>query len=374
MVDKLFSSSPTNIKNVNTLSENFAKQTHDVQNMLLDAYNSLFNGDITTASAYIKNARSKDVNNIQVKESEKLLTKWIDIFRQLNQNEKYSYEDKADCIIKEWYAFLQSYNNIDPRITRNQNTIIPKNGKEAFQKYIISYAKELYLQYINEHPDKRNTSEFRIKFFHCLKLLGEYEKAISFLESCFPHLSIHKKAYILSHLADCHEYLKYNDNAKVFFRKAFELSPSSIKIEEIQSQMLHDIMLAIKEGNRYIEQYYQYWIPVYGYIMGFFNIKVKLSPIEVSNITQEIYSLEIKLQDIKSLGNDDPAIILPIFLSRIFLLFDYYSLYPTHNNSSKELLQRIARYDPFIFEKWQGILKVQQEIKTDTTSFKVIEQ
>ena len=360
MSSKLFSSYPENIKNVNTLIEDFSEQTNDAHNMLLDAYNALFDGDISTASAYIENARSRDVNNIQVKESEKLLTKWKTIFRQFNQNKKYSNEEKADYIIREWYNFLQSYNAIDPQ---NQNAIIPKNGKDAFQKYIIFSAKQLYLQHISEHPDKRNTSEFRIKFFHCLKLLGEYEKAISFLESCFPHFSVHQKAYTLSHLADCHEYLKYDDNAKVFFRKAFELSPSSIKIEEIQSQMIYDIMIAIKEGNRYIEKYYLHWIPVYGYIMGFFNIKVKLSPIEVENITQEIYSLEVKLQDIKFLGNDDPAIILPIFLSRAFLLFDYYSLYSKYNEHSQELIKKIARYDPFICKKWQEILKKQQEQK-----------
>lgn len=359
MLEKVISTELTSVKNVNSLYSDFSKQTNDVQNMLLDAYVALQNGDINTAAAHIKNARSKDFENIEAKEAEKLLAKWIDFLRNVAVSKKYT-EDIGSAIINRWYAFIKEYSSEGAQVKA-----IRPEGKTAFQYYIANIAKEYYIEALREFPAKRNQLAFRLKYFHCFKLLSDFDRAILFLRGTARQADTRELSYIFSQLGDCYYSIGSLYNAKAFFRRAFIYYPSGIILDELQSQMIHDILHAIVRENRYPEQYHTEYVPVYGYVIRFFDIKFKLSPLETENYKQEIYTYEAMLKDVQILGKDDPASILPRFLTKLFLLIDYYSLNQEFTQCKNEMLGKVEEYAPFIFAKLQENLEKQKNSRKE---------
>ncbi len=337
----------TEIKNVNSPLAHASEQQVEINNLLADAYAALWEDDLELAGSIITHARVQDEMNPEVKFVEILLERWrITLHEELPKIQ--SPEEQGNLIISKCQSLRDDF-----KIHNKDSQQISSKSRDAIQHFLASIAKKKYYEEMRQNPSKRNNLAFRIKLMHTYKLCFEYERAIKILSASLGQADPAHHSYIYAHIADCFSESENQVQAKVFFKHAFFIDPSSIPCYELQSPMIHDILHIIQREHRYPPQYFNEWIPIYGYITRYFDIKHKLSPIETENTKQEINSYEIKLNDVRLLGKDDSAVLIPRLLSKFFLLLDHYSLSEKLHHKQDEIANKIREYDSYIFSLYE---------------------
>ncbi len=326
-------------KNINSPSHSTHK---DTISLLYEAYKCLHENDITHAINAVKEARTINVDNNELRILDTALQECIEKIEDIKLIS--TFEEKGDFLFDYWETFIQHHKNISsPRFTLSQQ------GIDSLQQFVMSVVKTCYKHVIQENPEKNRNVEFKIKIFRCLKLLGEYEKTIHIIKSLLSKGL--EKAYLHSHLADCYYLTNKIPYAKLLFREAFFHNPTKIKLNEIEAEPIHTIASLIREENRYSEEYVKEWIPVYGYITKEFSLSRELTPIEFHNILIDIGEMESKLDDMHALGKDDPFVILPRLLNRYFWLIEHYKNTTKSQQEITAILDKVAKYENHIYLK-----------------------
>nr|WP_318717649.1 hypothetical protein [uncultured Treponema sp.] len=212
----------------------------------------------------------------------------------------------------------------------------------SFKKGIFSKALECYSR-ANDEKDPKFKAEILRKTGLCYKKLGSYEMALRFLTES--NTLIGGQSQVLAEMADCYAFYGETKNAKMLFREAFYMDAQKIDLSFLDSPLIRVLVEKVEDAG-YTGAALLEWIPVYGVILGIFNVKRPLRSQEVLKLKQEIYSREGELKD----PVKNRELLEPHLINLYFWLIDYYVL--TKDNVSKinEIMLKLKLSFPEIYE------------------------
>ncbi|HOJ64108.1 MAG TPA: hypothetical protein PLE45_06775 [Spirochaetota bacterium] len=184
------------------------------------------------------------------------------------------------------------------------------------------------------------------------KKIGDYKNAIVCFEKAI-NIDINN-ANIIAQLADSYALIDEDEKAKLLFREAFFIEPDIIDIDSLDSNIIHTIISKLYEFH-ISEKDIKSWIPIYGRVLGLFNVYRELMPVEYGRLKQEIFYLEKEINVESDYMNSKRARLINCYL----WLYDYFLI---KGNSEKELLQ-IEDNIKSLSQDIYNLLKNKQEIK-----------
>ena len=188
-------------------------------------------------------------------------------------------------------------------------------------------------------------SDLLLHIGRCYKGIGDYEKAIEYLQIASNQKS--ESPAIIAELADCYSLVNETRASKAFFREAFFINPQEIEAANLESGYIHRLTEKL-ESKGLGESEIAEWIPVYGTIYGVFNIKRELRPIEFGKLKQTIFKYE---NDIRQRG-DKPGSLLPRLINHYFWLIDHYISTGEEKEKIEEILAKLKNLDPVIYKEY----------------------
>lgn len=190
------------------------------------------------------------------------------------------------------------------------------------------------------------------------KKIGNFEKAEYYFSQILQNDYYNANAMV--QLADCYALIDQDKKSKILFKEAFFISPGSININLLDSNMIQRLILKIIEKG--IEhEYLKLWIPVYGRIYSFFNYTRELLPIEQGKIQKEIFQLEGKFNNNSFIDRNDIEFCKTRLLNNYFWLYDNYNIKKKKDEERNKLYEKIKFISIDIYEEFKKT--IQQEIK-----------
>ncbi|MEM5947721.1 tetratricopeptide repeat protein [Spirochaetia bacterium 38H-sp] len=216
------------------------------------------------------------------------------------------------------------------------------------EQLVFNIKHYLFSRALRSYKDSRTSGSYEppelfFKMGRCYKGIGNFADAREILE----HVVKKRPEYspFLAELADCYALLGDIDLAKVFFREAFFYDPKAIELEFLESGMILKLIEEVK-ARGYAPPLLQEWLPVYGVVLGVFNIKRELRSVEVGKLKQSIFSMEEELKNM--MANRD--VIVPRLINRYFWLIDHYRLKNEEPIKIKDAAYKIKLLDSEIYK------------------------
>lgn len=314
---------------INKRLENHNKQIF-IQH-LDSAARNLKNGLTAEAWNSFHDALTIDYDSIEAKSGMKIAGYWKERQKQLSEiKEDY---DKGEFLLRECKYF---YKRFVPRLETKPEQFLKSINKWIFSEAYSAYSKA-------ELNTKEPDAELLLKKGYCLKKTGNYEQALNHLENA---INLKKdSARILAELADIYSLINEDKLSKFFFREAFFINPQEVDLDSLESVLIKRIAEQLEE-NEYTAEELKEWIPVYGVLLGLFNVKKDLKPIEAGMMKQSIYSLNNQL----SSGNGDKGILIPRLINHYFRLLEYLINKKAGKDEIDEVLLNIKLIDKKIYE------------------------
>ncbi len=251
-------------------------------------------------------------------------------------NEKPSPFEKGEFLVSQWQAFLSFMRGRG----KDRDSVL-----YALKRCAFSIALEHYLTLYNEEDESADPEVYR-KAGLCYKALGDYERALTLLDMAKDGDS--ESSAILAELADCYALCGDMRYAKVFFREAFFKNPSGIELYFLESDIIVRLAEQVQEmgyeGLELLE-----WIPVYGLLLGVFNVKRALRSVEVGKLKQSIFALK---EELKSAPEKKRKLIVPKLINHYFWLIDYFASADSNRAQINETLLEIKLLDNDVYEKY----------------------
>lgn len=244
--------------------------------------------------------------------------------------------ERAEHLMAQWRLF-QAFTDRLPDV--------PERCIFGIKQFVFSTALACYLSAAPETEEGGGDPDVLLQIGRCCKGLGNYERAIESLERA----NIEKKedARILAELADCYALVNEDRAAKVFLREAFFLDPQAIDLAGLESPLV--LRLADKlRAMGYTGPALVEWIPVYGVILGVFNVKREMKPLELGKLKQAIYQLE---KDCRTAGAAR-EVLVPRLINRYFWLIDHYLAAGEPRERIEEILAKIRELDPRVHREY----------------------
>ncbi len=300
---------------------------------LKDALNFLQEGNPYEAQKIISSLFETDLDSKELMYTNKCCIFWIDSINRLRRIED-SYE-RSENLLAEWKNF-QTY------ISREKEVYQP--ALFAVQKGFFSKALENFTKLLDER-DAFQKAEIYKKTGICYKKLGNFEQARAFLteaNNIYQGLSS-----VLAELADCYSLCGEDKYGKVLFREAFFADPANIDLDFLDSELIKCLIERTKQKG-HSGKSLQYWIPVYGVLLGVLNIKRELSSQEVARLKKDIYAMEMEYKD----PSCNSEILIPRLLNCYFWLMDHYDLAKENPAKINEVLLKIKILDSSVYEAY----------------------
>lgn len=295
---------------------------------LLEAYTFIEAGNIPQAKSLLEEALTANLDDTNLVFAVYCCSFWSDTIVNLDQQAPL---ERGEILINQWKQFCR-------------NVIKTENPSErtlySFQKGIFSMALESFAN----ADDERNANlqaEISRKQGLCYKKLGSYETALNCLTKA--NSLIQGSAPILAEMADCYALCGETKLSKVLFRESFFIDPEKIDLDFLDSPLIR-LLIEQVSSKGYTGSQLQEWIPVYGVLLGVFNIKRELRSREVGHLKQEIYAMENQLKD----PANDASLLTPRLLNMYFWLIDHYVLSKDNVSKINEVLLKIKILDPAV--------------------------
>lgn len=300
---------------------------------LKEALHFLENADPVQAQLIIGKLFEQELGCKELSYTNRCCTFWIESSRRLNGITN-SYE-KGLRILSDWKSFME--------FLKRENFVY-EPALYSVQKGYFSSALKYYTKCMDEKDPVHRAEVFKNAGI-CYKKLGDYENArtcLSEANNICPNI-----ASVLAELADCFSLCGEDRYGKVLFREAFFLSPESIDIDFLDSELIKCLIEKTLEKG-YSGKVLQHWIPVYGILCGIFNIKRELTSQEVGRLKQNIYAMENEFKD----PSCNTAVLVPDLLNSYFWLIDHYMLTHAEASNINEILLKIKILDSSIYDTY----------------------
>ena len=246
--------------------------------------------------------------------------------------------ERGSLLIAKWQSF--------------QNEFLPTQ-KRQFEPYIHSIKRGTYLSAlrylsgIGEERDLRQKAEILRRIGLCHKRLGDYDKALQFLQDANSTLQ-GLFAEMIAEMADCYALSGDDMYAKLMFKEAFRIDAQKIRLDWLDSELIRRLVHTVRaegySGAQLLE-----WIPVYGRLYGVLNQPRELRSAEAGQLKQEVYTKENEYKNPAC----DASLLVPKLINLYFWLMDYYSSLDGGEARINEIMLKIKLLSPEIHAKLQ---------------------
>lgn len=258
-------------------------------------------GEFYIAEKIIDDRTALESDNSDLLEGKRYLKFWKEIKEKIDALN--SYTEIAGYLENAWKHFFFQL-------------IHSKNFCEEFflpvKHWVFTNLLHLYKELVQDLHQKNMIYKLSIAY----KGIGAYDDAykwLSYLVSEEP-----ENAKYIAQYADCYNSFNKLKSAKLYFREAFFLGPEKVDLHFIESQSISRIIERIVNFG-YSDNTITYWIPVFGYLFDFLNIKRELSAVEYGKLLQSIQNLENEMDQ----DQINREIFEPILLNSYLVLLDY---------------------------------------------------
>ncbi len=296
---------------------------------ILQAYSSIRNANFVEAKKILNSALVFELNNDELLFAMNCCDFWIDVTARAESIGDYF--ERGEILVDEWKSFRDFLRRKEKIFDRTLFAV--KTG-------IFSLALRHYNQ--AEEKDKARKAKIRRGVGLCYKKLGEYETALICLKEALALKD--DSAAIIAETADCYALCAKPRQAKALFREAFLVDAQKIELDFLDSEEINCLVKTVKKkgysGAELLE-----WIPVYGTLLGIFNMKRKLTQPEVAHLSRKIYAAETEMKN----PSCQSKILIPRLINMYFWMMDFY-LSVGKMQERNELLVRMKILDTEIYE------------------------
>ncbi|AFG37586.1 tetratricopeptide repeat protein [Spirochaeta africana] len=303
-----------------------------VEVLLSQAYDALHSQKIETAISILEEALSVDYEHKEVLAALKLTNFWKDRFAALETIADPF--ESGEFLLDQWGLFLPFAERIGS---------IPERCIYSIRFCVFGAALGFYIP-LFESSGKRDPDICR-KIGRCHKGQGNYEKAVELYE-----VAVGLKADdpgILAELADAYALVNESAYAKVMFREAFFIDAQSVRLDNLESEMIQRLAAAVRKDGHHGRSVAE-WVPVYGVLYGVFSVKRELRSIEYGKLKQSVYGLERELAH----NSSEAEILVPRLLNRYFWLVDHLNRSKDDRGKMEEVLLKIQQLDKAVYAKF----------------------
>jgi len=320
-----------------TLKNEKIKNDVDLVNLINNSLDLLKIGDFNKAIILFNTALKQNYSNLIAESGIKCCKYWIarlNKFNNLNDSFK-----KGKTLLEEWFKFenfIQTIKNIQSKVTTQ------------IMYYIFNAALDEFQKVKTENKIFDLDTAFNIALCH--KKIGNYTEAIKNLLEAMSYEN--DNSNVMSQLADCYALIDEAKKAKLLLREAFFVDPSSIALNLLDSNIINYLITKIKEY-KISSNEINYWIPVYGRILGILNIYRELLPIEAAKIKKEILSIENNF----SLTLADDNILKAKLLNLCFWYYDFVKIYKKDKIYLSEIEYKIKNTSEHFYDIFKNYKK-----------------
>ncbi|MCL2801012.1 MAG: tetratricopeptide repeat protein [Treponema sp.] len=303
--------------------------------LLKKAYDKLKDSDAVTALVLMEQALDYDYENEEIKQALKCVHWWLEHTRRVDEiKNPFEKGSLFISLLKQYHVFLGQFNDIYEQC------------QYAVRFYVYSRAL-FFFEGLLGSPANQQDPGLLLLVGRCLKGLGNYDEALSYLEQT---VRIKREdAETLAEVADINALLAQTKTAKALFREAFFIDPLKIDLRFMESALILKLKDDVAELGYRNEELLE-WIPVYGYLWGVFSVKRELKQMEAGRLKQSIFSLEAEYES-------NPArrqFLKPRLINYYFWLIDYYEISREDPLLIEETLLKIKVTDPDIYKIYTG--------------------
>ncbi len=237
----------------------------------------LAEGDFSKAIEILTSSLSNENKIDEYAALHKIIKYWTNREDKLNRfNQPY---EKALAYFEEWDSFIHflTDNKIDTKLS------------EVYCIHNFVFSKSLSLFIESRTETRINDIDLLIKIAYCFRELSQYENGIQTLQYAY---KLNKNQLISLMLADF-LYAKGDIlEAKILFKDVFFLENTiNFDTKYISCDKILELIDNIRKDN-YPEYEALEWLPVYGYIDGFLNVKRQLDKTELDKILTDMNKFE----------------------------------------------------------------------------------
>ncbi len=305
---------------------------------ILRALSLIKDGDVWTSKKELENAFLSDLESKNLRICISFCAYWIGAFGQVDSVSRFS---RGDYLLQRWNSFEPWTRQFSPDFETEE---LYEDTMFSFKSCIYTKALKEYME-VSVDDDPKLQSDFLRKKGLCNKRLGNYDTALELLKEAN---SLNPgQPEIISEMADCYELCGESKLAKILYREAFFVNPEKVSLENLDSPLIQELISRIKESREYSGRLLLEWLPVYGILLGAFNVKRPLKSQEVGRLKQNIYAKENELK-----AADSKEYIVPRLMNMYLWLMDHYLLSKEGSFKLNELLLKIKLLDSEMYEEF----------------------
>ncbi|MBQ2528994.1 MAG: hypothetical protein II584_04045 [Treponema sp.] len=308
------------------------------ESAILKALSLIRDGSPELAKKELEGAFLNDLESRRIRVMTSFCIFWMGYFKEADSESDFA---RGDTLLREWTGF-ESWSR--QKIGDFESEELYADTMFAFKNCVYGRALKEYSN-LSFSDDTKQQAELLRKTGLCEKRLGNYDSALKLLREANSLNS--GQPEIISEMADCLELCGDSKLARMLYREAFFLNPEKVSIENLDSPLIQELVSRIRETKDYSGRLMQEWLPVYGILMGAFNVKRPLKSQEIGRLKQNIYSKENELK-----SAEDKSTITPRLLNLYLWLMDHYLLSKESTTKINELLLKIKLLDVDIYEEY----------------------
>ena len=301
--------------------------------LVSDAYESLRSVDLAAASGLLERALAEDFDDPEVLYALKCAEFWSD--RAARSESVRGPFERGEYIVSQWKSFVSFSSRLGGDFER---------ARYAFKRYAFSLALAHY-RAVPQEEREPHEAELALRIGRCLKGSGDFDAALGQLEAAAKERR--EDAEVLAELADVYALVNEGRAAKALFREAFFIAPQRIDLELLESELVARLVERVRAEGKSGPELAE-WVPVYGTLLGVFNVKRELKAVEAGKLRNSIYQLENELKE----NAEDRHLLVPRLVNRYFWLVDHCIAAREDRARIEELLLKIRLLDPAIHKQY----------------------